>query len=234
MSRFRWALLGFLAALPAAVAAQQPPPKTPEQQAYEQRRTQLTREIEETQQHLTELRTQRVALQARLENAIARDLEARTRQLLMSEEQGALRGLDSILVLAQDNLIDQRERFRSLGDAVRRRTGAVLVVLLRADSSAAQSLAGVELQVNGGVAATRSYSAEANRALQMGAVDQLYRSDVLPTRHSVRVQVTVNGQPMTQSVDVNAQGETVTYVQFAVRGGQLVPTTWTSRGTTPF
>ena len=234
MTRFRWALLGLLAALPAALDAQQQPPKTPEQQAYEQRRAQLTREIEETQQHLTELRTQRVALQARLENAIARDLEARTRQLLMSEEQGALRGLDSILVLAQDNLIDQRDRFRSLGDAVRRRTGAVLVVLLRADSSAAQSLTGVELQINSGVAATRAYSAQANRALQMGAVDQLFRSDVLPTRQAVRIQVTVNGQPLTQSVDVNAQGETVTYVQFAVRNGQLVPTTWTSRGTTPF
>jgi hypothetical protein len=65
-------------------------------------------------------------------------------------------------------------------------------------------------------------------------VDQLYRSDVLPTRHSVRLQVTVNGQPVVQTIDVNTQGETVTYLQFAVRNGQLVPTTWTSRGTTPF
>jgi hypothetical protein len=233
MTRFRWALLGVLAALPVAAGAQVPD-RTPQQEAYERRRAQLTREIEETQRHLTELRTQRVALQARLENAIARDLQNRTQQLLMSEEQGALRGIDSILVLAQDNLIDQRERFRSLGDAVRRRTGAVLVVLLRADSSSAQALGGVELSVNNGVVATRSYSSEANRALQMGAVDQLYRSDVLPTRHAVRVQVTVNGQPFSQSVDVNAQGETVTYVQFAVRNGQLVPSTWTSRGTTPF
>ena len=233
MTRFRWALLGLLAAPPVAAGAQAPE-RTPQQAAYEQRRAQLTREIEETQRHLTELRTQRVALQARLENAIARDLQNRTQQLLMSEEQGALRGIDSILVLAQDNLIDQRKRFRALGDAVRRRTGAVLVVLLRADSSAAQALGGVELSVNNGVVATRSYSAEANRALTMGAVDQLYRSDVLPTRHAVRVQVTVNGQPLTQSVDVNAQGETVTYVQFAVRNGQLVPSTWTSRGTTPF
>lgn len=235
MTRMRWALLGLLAALPGVAVAQgQPPRRTPEQEAYEQRRAQLTKEIEETQRHLTELRTQRVALQARLENAIARDLQNRTQQLLMSEEQGALRGIDSILVLAQDNLIDQRERFRALGDAVRRRTGAVLVVLLRADSSAAQSLGGLELAINNGVVATRTYSSEANRALTMGAVDQLYRSDVLPTRHSVRVQVTVNGQPLTQSVDVNAQGETVTYVQFAVRNGQLVPSTWTSRGTTPF
>jgi hypothetical protein len=65
-------------------------------------------------------------------------------------------------------------------------------------------------------------------------VDQLYRADVLPTRHTVRIQVTVNGQPLTHSMEVGAQGETVTYVQFAVRNGQLVPTTWTSRGTAPF
>jgi hypothetical protein len=39
---------------------------------------------------------------------------------------------------------------------------------------------------------------------------------------------------MTQTVNVAAAGESVTYVQFAVRNGQVVPTTWTSRGTTPF
>jgi hypothetical protein len=44
----------------------------------------------------------------------------------------------------------------------------------------------------------------------------------------------VNGQPMTQTINVSAAGETVTYVQFAIRNGQVVPTTWTSRGTTPF
>jgi hypothetical protein len=35
-------------------------------------------------------------------------------------------------------------------------------------------------------------------------------------------------------VNVNAAGEAVTYVQFAYRNGQLTPTTWSSRGTTPF
>jgi hypothetical protein len=68
----------------------------------------------------------------------------------------------------------------------------------------------------------------------MGAVDQLYRGDVLPTSHTVTINVTVNGQPITQTIDVSAAGETVTYVQFAIRNGQVVPTTWTSRGTTPF
>jgi hypothetical protein len=88
--------------------------------------------------------------------------------------------------------------------------------------------------VDGAVAGTRSYSATANEALKLGAVDQIYRSDVLPTRHSVRLQATVNGQTVVQTIDVNTAGEAVTYLQFAVRNGQLVTTTWTSRGTTPF
>jgi hypothetical protein len=70
--------------------------------------------------------------------------------------------------------------------------------------------------------------------MYQGAVDQLYRSNVLPTSHTVVLQITVNGTPMTQTVNVSSAGETVTYVQFAVRNGQVVPTTWTSRGTTPF
>jgi len=44
----------------------------------------------------------------------------------------------------------------------------------------------------------------------------------------------VGGQALTQSVTVNASADQVTYVQFSLRGGQLVPTTWTSTGTTPF
>lgn len=233
MNRIRRALVGLLAVavVPVAALAQV---KTEQQKAYEARRAELAKEIEATQQRLAELRSQRVSLQARLENAIAADVQRRAQELLMSEEQTALHQLDSMIVLAQDNLVAQRDRFRALGDAVRQRTGAVLVVVLRADSSQSQSIAAVDLQIDGGAGATRAYSPEANSALRLGAVDQLYRGDVLPARHTVRVAVTVNGQPLTQSVDVTAQGETVTYVQFAVRNGQLVPTTWTSRGTTPF
>jgi hypothetical protein len=193
------------------------------------------RELETTQQRLSELRGQRVQLQARIENVLAAELERRAQQLMMTTERDALIQLDAVLTASQDNLLAQRERFRSLGDAVRRRTGAVLVVLLRADSAAqGQTVTDARLEVDGAVAGTRSYSPAANEALKLGAVDQIYRSDVLPTRHSVRVQVTVNGQPVVQTIDVNTQGETVTYLQFAVRNGQLVPTTWTSRGTTPF
>jgi archaellum component FlaF (FlaF/FlaG flagellin family) len=108
-------------------------------------------------------------------------------------------------------------------------------VLLRADSSGtAQTLTSAELIVDGATADTRTYSAAANNALQIGAVDQIYRADVLPTPHTVVLTAVVNGQTLSQTVNVTAQGQTVTYVQFAVRNGQLVPVTWTSRGTTPF
>ena len=62
-------------------------------------------------------------------------------------------------------LLSQRDRFLALGDAVRRKSGAVLVVLLRADSSQAQTLQTANLTVDNGSAATRTYSAAANSAL---------------------------------------------------------------------
>ncbi len=217
--------------IPVAAIAQ----RSPADEAYERRRAELVRELESTQARLSELRGQRVQLQARIENVLAAELERRAQQLMMTTERDALMQLDAVLTASQDNLLAQRERFRSLGDAVRRRTGAVLVVLLRADSAAqGQSLGEARLEVDGAVAGTRTYTPTSNEALRLGAVDQLYRSDVLPTRHSIRVQVTVNGQPVVQTIDINTQGGTVTYLQFAVRNGRLVPTTWTSRGTTPF
>jgi hypothetical protein len=234
MTRFWWAVLIGLVAAPVAARAQQPVPPVL-QQAYEERRQQLLREAEETEQRLSELRRNRVMLQARVEAAIAADLRERSEALMMSDEQTALQALDSMLVQSRDNLAAQRDRFESLGEAVRRRTGAVVVVLLRADSSTSQqALANGALQVNGVQVVTRSYNDQMNNALRMGAVDELYRADVLPTRHTVLLQLTVNGQPLTQTLDVDAQGETVTYVQFAIRNGQLMPRTWTARGTTPF
>jgi len=56
----------------------------------------------------------------------------------------------------------------------------------------------------------------------------------LPVAHTVDVKVTVNGQPVTSRANVSAQVNVVTYLQFTVRNGQVVPNTWTSQGTTPF
>jgi hypothetical protein len=207
-----------------------------QQQAYKQKRDELVKELQQTQAQLSDLRSQRVQLQARIENVIAQMMQQRAQALLMSNEANALQQLDAMLTSSQDNLLAQRDRFTTIADAVRRRAGSMLVVLLRADSSSGpgQILGNATLQVDNAQVDTRSYTVTANAALRQGAVDQIYRADVLPTSHTVTLQITVNGQPMTQTVNVAAAGETVTYVQFAVRNGQVVPTTWTSRGTTPF
>lgn len=207
-----------------------------QQQAYKQKRDELVKELQQTQSQLSDLRAQRVQLQARIENVIAQMMQQRAQALLMSNESNALQQLDAMLTSSQDNLLAQRDRFTTIADAVRRRSGSMLVVLLRADSSTGpgQILGNAALQVDNAQVDTRNYTVTANSALRQGAVDQIYRADVLPTSHTVTLQITVNGQPMTQTMNVTAAGETVTYVQFAVRNGQVVPTTWTSRGTTPF
>lgn len=206
------------------------------QQAYKQKREELVKELQQAQAQLADIRSQRVQLQARIENVIAQMMQQRAQALLMSNEMNALQQLDAMLTSSQDNLVEQRDRFTTIANAVRRRSGAVLVVLLRADSSSGpgQLLGATTLQVDNAPVENRTYTVTANGALRMGAVDQLYRADVLPIAHTVSINVMVNGQPMTQTVNVSAAGETVTYVQFAVRNGQVVPTTWTSRGTTPF
>jgi hypothetical protein len=206
------------------------------EQAYKQKRAELVKDLEQAQAQLADIRAQRVQLQARIENVIAQMMQQRAQALLMSNEMNALQQLDAMLTSSQDNLVEQRDRFTTIANAVRRRSGSVLVVLLRADSSTGpgQILGATTLNVDNAPVESRTYTVTANGALRMGAVDQLYRADVLPTSHTVAINITVNGQPMTQSVNVSAAGETVTYVQFAVRNGQVVPTTWTSRGTTPF
>ena len=226
------ALAAVLMLLPGLAAAQE---QTFQQQAYSQRRQALMRELEAAQKQLAESRGNRVELSARIESVIAQLLEQRAQQLLMSNETTALQQIDSILTASQDNLLAQRDRFAAIGDAARRRSGAVLVVLLRADSSTTtQLLQTASLTVDNVPAESRTYSVAANNALQIGAVDQMYRADVLPTSHTVTLQVSVEGRNLTQTVNVAAAEQSVTYVQFAVRNGQLVPTTWTSRGTTPF
>ena len=235
-----WTGLALLLAAPVVLCAQVPDTLSPQaqdsasQQAYETHRAELVKQLQETQNQLSELRSQRVQLEANVENALARAMQGRAQMLLMSPEQNALVQLDGLLATAQDNISAQRDRMQALGDAVRRHTGAVLVVLLRTDTAYAGPVASAGLEVDGAAAGSRTYSAIAVDALHRGAVDELYRAPVLPTAHTVAVTITTAGEPLTQSVSVNAQGETVTYVQFVVRGAQIVPSTWTSKGTTPF
>lgn len=230
MKRVLLAMLSVVLLLPGSIQAQ----GTPGEVAYQQRREQLLRELEQTQAQLAELRSERVQLSARIENVIARLLEQRAQALLMSEEQSALQRLDSLLTASQDNLMAQRERFLALGDAVRGRVGSVLVVLLRADTAGRANLQSATATVNGAPAQSREYTVAMNQYLRMGAVDQLFRSDVLPIEHTIVATVVIDGQTRTETVTVNVARETVTYVQFAVQNGMLTSTTWTSRGTTPF
>ena len=234
--RFALVALAALAALAAPLRPARAQADDPAQQAYKSKREQLLKELEQTQQQLADIRSQRVQLQARIENVIAQMMQQRAQALLLSNEATALQQLDAMLTSSQDNLLAQRDRFLAISDAVRRRTGAVLVVLLRADSSqtAGVDLSSATLTVDNLPSDTRTYSATANGALRLGAVDQLYRANILPTAHSVTLQLNAGGQSLSQTVNLTAAGESVTYVQFAFRNGQLVPTTWSSRGTTPF
>lgn len=236
LSRSWWVPLALAVMAPGAARAQQQQQadSVTQQQAYDARRAALVKQLQEAQDQLSQLRSQRVQLEARIENELAQTMEKRARTLLMSSEQNALLQLDGTLATAQDNMLAQRDRMRALGDAVRRRTGAVLVVLFRADSGEATGLGPVDLQVDNAAAATRAYTPIAAQALQQGAVDQLYRSEVLPTAHTITVSATVNGQPVVQGLNVTAASEMVTYVQFTMRNGQLTSSTWTSQGTTPF
>ena len=230
----RIARIAFTALTAVAVMAAPASAQDPAQQAYKSKREQLTKELEEVQNQLAETRSQRLQLQTRIEAVIAQMMRDRAAALLLSNETNALQQLDAILTSSQDNLIAQRDRFVTISDAVRRRTGAALVVLLRADSSQSQTLGSVTVTLNGSQVDTRTYTTAASNALNVGAVDQLYRSNVLPTSHTVSVSVQVNGQTVTSDMTVTAAPETVTYVQFAVRNGQVTATTWASRGTTPF
>jgi hypothetical protein len=81
---------------------------------------------------------------------------------------------------------------------------------------------------------TRTYSGQASSALARGAVDQVYRAPVVPADHAVAIQITVDGKTVTGATTVPAARQSVTYVQFVVRNGQVTSSTWTSRGTGPF
>ena len=227
----RTALAGLVilvAAIPVRARAQQ------DDASYKEKRAQLVNELSSTQKSLDQLKGERLQLATRIDNAMAKLAEQRAQQLVMSKEANALLQLDSLLTSAQDNLASQRDRLTQLGDAVRRSTGAMLVVLFRGDSASGALPASATLSIDGATPVARSYSSTAADALKLGAVDEVFRGSVLPTTHTVNFTVNVNGQPMTQSLSLTAAGESVTYVQFALRNGQLVPTTWTSRGTTPF
>ena len=201
---------------------------------YKARREQLAKELEATEKALADAKGQRAQLQARVESLIAQAMQERAQTLLLSNEQTALQQLDALISTSQDNLMAQRERFSSLSDAIGARMGSTLIVLLRADSSQSQTIQSAVVTVDSVAGETRTYSGPASNALARGAVDQVYRAPVVPAEHAVAIQVTVDGKTVTGNTTVPAARQSVTYVQFVVRNGQVTSTTWTSRGTGPF
>jgi hypothetical protein len=209
------------------------PDTTANTQTYSERRKAILDDIKASQRKLDDLRIERLQLESRVEAVAGKVAEQRVNTLLMSRETYALRQLDSLLTVSQDVLLSQRDRFLTLGDAVRRRAGAELVIVFRADSGApSQHVDSVSVRIDDGAGVSRQYSLLANSALANGAVDELYRSNVLPSPHQVTVVAGINGQTQTQSVRVDAAAGASTYVQFAVRNGQLVQTTWSNRDAT--
>jgi hypothetical protein len=220
-------------ALPLGIARAQETDSASMQKAYEERRAALLKDLQSTQDSLGAVRAQRVRLESRIDNVLARSTVQRAEELLLSGDLAALLQLDAILAQAQTNMTAQRDRMVALGDAVRKRSGAMLVVFFRADSAPEGAVTGGELQIDNTVAAARVYSANATRALVRGAVDELYRAEVLPTVHTLRLQETVNGQSIVSALNVQASANLVTYVQFSVKDGQVTSSTWTSQATTP-
>ena len=221
------ATLAVAIAAPRAAVAQSDP-------AYKAKRDQLTKELEQTEKALVDAKGQRVQLQARLENLIAQTMQERAQALLLSNEQTALQQLDALLSTSQTNLVAQRDRFVTLSDAIGGRAGAILVVLLRADSSQSQSVQSAVVTIDNVAGEPRTYSGVASGALARGAVDEVYRAPVVPSDHAVSIQVTVDGRTVTGTANVPAASQSVTYVQFAVRNGQVTSTSWAGRGSGPF
>src|SRR5688572_5535663 len=128
---------------------------------YKARREQLAKELEATQKALAEAKGQRAQLQARVESLIAQAMQERAQALLLSNEQTALQQLDALLSTSQGNLGAQRDRFATLSDAIASRSGATLVVLLRADSSQSQqNVQSAVVTVDSVAAQPRTYNAK--------------------------------------------------------------------------
>ncbi len=233
------ALVGVALVGPATVlraqrdAGTKPPTDSASLEQYKTQRAQALKAISEDQKKLDELRRQRAQLESRIAKEAADAAEARAKALLLSDETTALRGLDSLLSVAQHNLTAQRDRFLALSDAVRRHAAGELVVLVRGDTvGGPPHLDSLHVSVDSALGDTRRYSPRANVALAEGAVDEVYRSHVLPATHAVVVVGSLGGRPdpVTQAASVSVVAGGTTYVQFTLRNGQWTESTWTSGG----
>jgi hypothetical protein len=177
-------------------------------------------------------RRQRLALEAALERQLATGIAERARNLAMSDEAGALQRLETLLDSAQARLLVQRDRIRMLRDAATQTDKAVLVILLRADALPEGEL-GAVVMLDGFQQKVVTVTPERARTLLAGAADELFRGEVTPEEHKIVVTIAARGLSAGETVTLPTAAREVRYVEFALKNGRLVPTTWTSRSSAP-
>jgi len=173
-------------------------------------------------------RKQRIALEAALERQLAAGIAERAKNLAMSNEAGALQRLETLLDSMQVRLLVQRDRIRLLKDAATQTDKAVLVILLRADALPEGDLAAVVV-IDGEQVKRVTITPDRAKALRAGAADELYRAEIAPVEHKIVVSVAGRGLSAGETLTLSATPREIRYVEFALKNGRLVPTTWTSR-----
>ncbi|MBX9927706.1 MAG: hypothetical protein K2X99_02230 [Gemmatimonadaceae bacterium] len=192
-----------------------------------------TRSLRALQQQLEAIRRERLELESQAEKQVAVGIAERTTTLQMSSEAGSLQRLERLLDSAETRLRVQRDRIRLLNDAARLSEAAMLVVLLRGDSLPAGDVS-VQVTVDGAAERTIRIDAAQSRSVRAGAAVELFRRATVPDAHAVTVALTTRSGAITERTTLRTAARQVVYVEFAWREGRLIPTSWSSAGTTPF
>ncbi len=177
-------------------------------------------------------RRQRLAVEAAIEREMAASIADRAKNLAMSEQAGALQRIETLLDSAQARLLVQRDRIRLLRDAATQTDKAVLVVLLRVDVLPEGDV-GAVVVIDDDQQKVVAMSPERARTLAAGGADELYRGEVAPVDHKIVVSVAARGLSASEALTLPTNPREVRYVEFALRNGRLVPTTWASRSMVP-
>lgn len=218
-------LLSLLLCLP--LAAQQKPTQPPPSEKDAAKALRTLRDQIET------MRKQRLELEAQAERTLSIEVGERAKRLAMGGEAGALQKLEFLLDSAQARLIVQRDRIRVLKDvASTNERAAVVVVLIRADALPAGAMTAA-LAVDGNPMRTVRFTPERAKAVVAGAADELYRAEIAPTGHTLKLDVTGQGLTAGESITIPAAPNQVTYVEFVIKARKMTASTWTNRAT-PF
>ena len=208
---------------PLALSAQKPdktPPKVDD-----------AKSLKTLEDSIGYMRAQRLKLEARTDSVLARDISDRAKRLAMGGEVGALQQLELLLDSAQSRLLAQRDRIRLLKDASQPTGQAMLVVLVRADALPPGDIA-VVLLVDGAQVKVVTFKPAQAKTLTAGASEEVFRGEIAPVEHKIFLQVAAKGLSVGEAVTIPAAPKGVTYVEFVLKGGRLVPTTWTAKSST--